>query len=126
VADILIVDDDVDLADLLEEALVDHGFHTRRAHNGAQGLAELEKAIPDAIVLDVEMPVLDGPALAMKMWLHDVGFEDVPIVLVSGAVGLRDIAAQVGTPYYLPKPYTLEAVTTLTDRAVAEHEAPKH
>jgi CheY-like chemotaxis protein len=124
--DVLIVDDDADLAELLEEVLVDHGIHTRRARNGEQGLEELAKHVPDAIVLDVEMPVLDGPAMAMKMWLHDRGLETVPIVLVSGAVGLREIAAKVGTPYYLGKPYTLEQVTELCDRALAEHVAPKH
>jgi len=125
-ADVLIVDDDLDLAELLEEVLADHGHHIRRARNGEQGLQELEQHVPDAIVLDVEMPVLDGPAMAMKMWLHDRGLENVPIVLVSGAVGLRDIAAQVGTPYFLGKPYSVEQVTELCDRALTEHVAPKH
>jgi CheY-like chemotaxis protein len=126
VSEVLIVDDDADLAELLEEVLVDHGIHTRRARNGEQGLQELQKHVPDAVVLDVEMPVLDGPAMAMRMWLNDRGLERVPIVLVSGAVGLPEIAAKVGTPYFLGKPYTLDQVCELCDRALAEHLAPQH
>lgn len=123
-SELLIVDDDSDLAELLEDALAAHGHHIVRAANGAQGLEALSTRIPDAIVLDVEMPELDGPAMALQMYLHDRGFEMVPIVLVSGVVGLPAVAARVGTPYFLSKPYTLEAVTRLCDKALAERVAP--
>ena len=123
-AELLIVDDDEDLAELLEEALVDRGHQIRRAGNGQEGLDELARQVPDAILLDVEMPELDGPAMALQMYLRDRGLEAIPIVLVSGIVGLRDIAARVGTPYFLEKPYTLEALTALCDRALAERVAP--
>jgi CheY-like chemotaxis protein len=123
-SELLIVDDDSDLADLLEDALVAEGHHIERAANGAQGLEKLAAHIPDAIVLDVEMPELDGPAMALEMYLHDRGLETVPIVLVSGIVGLPRLAARVGTPYFLSKPYTLEAVRKLCDKALAERVSP--
>ena len=123
-SELLIVDDDDDLADLLTDALEAHGHQTRRAVNGAQGLKALAKHIPDAIVLDVEMPELDGPAMAFEMYMHDRGLEAVPIVLVSGIVGLPAIARRVGTPYYLSKPYSLEAVTNLCDKALTERVPP--
>ena len=123
-SEVLIVDDDDDLVDLLVDALEAHGHHIRRAVNGAQGLKALAAHFPDAIVLDVEMPELDGPAMAFEMYMHDRGLEAIPIVLVSGVVGLPKIAARVGTPYYLSKPYSLEAVTKLTDRALAERVVP--
>lgn len=123
-SELLIVDDDDDLADVLSEALEAHGHHTRRAANGSQGLKALAAHFPDAIVLDVEMPELDGPAMAFEMYMHDRGLEAIPIVLVSGIVGLPKIAARVGTPYFLSKPYTLEAVTKLCDKALEERVSP--
>ena len=123
-AELLIVDDDADVADLLAEALADRGHEVRRADNGQQGMRELAKHMPDLIVLDVEMPELDGPAMAMRMYLNDRGLETIPIVLVSGVVDLRRIAARVGTPYFLGKPFSLEAVTKMCERALGERVAP--
>src|SRR4051794_37532238 len=123
-SELLIVDDDDDLSEILQEALEMHGHHARRAINGARGLKELQTHVPDAIVLDVEMPEVDGPAMALAMYMHDEGLENVPIVLVSGIVGLPAIAARVGTPYFLAKPYSLAALTALCDRALAERQTP--
>jgi DNA-binding NtrC family response regulator len=124
VAELLIVDDDTDLADLLAEVLTERGHRVRRASTGIEGLTELARQVPDLIVLDVEMPDLDGPAMAMRMYLTDRGLESVPIVLVSGIVDLRRVAARIGTPYFLGKPYSLEAVTRMCERALGERHTP--
>jgi len=124
-AELLIVDDDDDLATLLQEEMEARGHHIVRAANGNEGLRALEKHIPDAILLDVEMPELDGPAMAFEIYVHDRGLESIPIVLLSGIVGLPAIAAGVGTPYYLAKPYSLAAVTKLCDRALTERRRPE-
>ena len=123
-AKLLIVDDDSDLADLLEEALLERGHVIRRAHDGEQGLRDLAICLPDAVLLDVEMPVLDGPSMAYEMHVRDNGLESIPIVLMSGIVGLRRIAERVGTPYFLGKPYSLDAVLALCDRALRERIPP--
>jgi len=123
-ADILIVDDDIDLADLLEEALTDHGDHVHRAFDGVGGMRALANDVPDLVLLDVEMPVLDGPGMALEMFVHNCGLERIPIVLLSGVVDLQRVAATVGTPYYLGKPYSLRAVLALCERALAERMPP--
>ncbi len=101
-ADLLVVDDDRNLAEVVAEVLQNYGHVVRVAHNGEVGLARLGERMPDLVVLDVEMPILRGPGMAMALLLRDCGLELVPIVLVSGAVGLEAIAAEVGTPYSLP------------------------
>jgi DNA-binding response OmpR family regulator len=124
VAELLIVDDNVDLAELLAEGLRRGGHHVRIAANGEAGLAELACARPDAILLDVEMPILDGPGMACEILLRDAGLEKIPIALVSGMVDLPVVAARVGTPYYLGKPYSFAAIFALCERVLKERVPP--
>jgi CheY-like chemotaxis protein len=103
-ANVLIVDDDLDIADASKELLESAGHHIRIAHTGEEGLASLSAApLPDCVLLDVEMPVLNGPEMAHQMLLHDAGEEKIPILLVSGRDDLAAIAASMGTPYFLKK-----------------------
>lgn len=123
-ADLLIVDDDPDMGELLGEALARHGHQVRIARDGMDGLRELAIRMPDAVLLDVEMPMLDGPGMAYEMFVRNCGLENIPIILLSGVVDLEQVAARVGTPYFLSKPYALGAVRALCDRALAERTAP--
>jgi CheY-like chemotaxis protein len=83
-ADLLVVDDDDDIGDMLADILRELGHTVRVGRNGEQGLTLLEERLPDAVLLDVEMPALTGPQMAVRMFLHDVGQEEIPIVLQSG------------------------------------------
>jgi chemosensory pili system protein ChpA (sensor histidine kinase/response regulator) len=125
VAELLIVDDDSDVSWILAEILEAHGHRTRIAADGQEGLDRLMEHAPDAVVLDVEMPKLDGPAMAYRMIVHDAGLEKIPIVLVSGVEGLRALAERVGTPYYISKPFDTGAMVALVERAVTERTAPE-
>lgn len=124
--DLLIVDDDSDVSEILAEALLDEGYAVRRARDGQEGLEEVQRILPDLVLLDVEMPVLDGPAMAHAMLIHDLGAERVPIVLLSGIADFDRVVARVGTPYFLPKPYRLAEVLALITRALKERCFPKH
>jgi CheY-like chemotaxis protein len=83
-ADVLIVDDDADAAEALREVMTLEGHEVRVAYDGREGLAALATRIPDVVLLDVEMPVLDGPDMANEMLVHNLGLERLPIVLLSG------------------------------------------
>ncbi|MBS2032297.1 MAG: response regulator [Deltaproteobacteria bacterium] len=123
-ADLLIVDDDLDLAELLAEVLAQEGHEVRVAHDGEDGLARLTERRPDVVLLDVEMPQLDGPGMAYRMVVHDCGLEEIPIVLASGVADLREVASRVGTPYYLAKPFQLSALFRVLNLALEERRAP--
>jgi DNA-binding response OmpR family regulator len=125
-ADLLLVDDDPDIAETLSEFLRDQGHRVRVAANGAEGLRLLEEGYPDVVLLDVEMPVLDGPLMAHCMFVQDVGRERVPILFLSGVADLDHIAAHVGTPYYLPKPFSLDRLLLMLARALRERTAPTY
>ena len=123
-ASILIVDDDRDLAEMLGDLLREAGLDVRTAHDGQEGLKLIEEQLPDLVLLDVEMPCLGGPEMAYRMLVHDMGEEQVPIVLVSGVTDLFKVAELVGTPYYLGKPYDLDRISTLVSRALVERTPP--
>jgi FixJ family two-component response regulator len=126
-ANVLIVDDDLDIADASRELLESAGHRVRIGHSGKEGMASLSAAaLPDCLLLDVEMPVMNGPGMAHEMLLHDAGEEKIPIVLVSGRNDLPAVAARIGTPYFLAKGITNygEVLLKLLDRAILERRAP--
>jgi CheY-like chemotaxis protein len=123
-ADLLIVDDDRDVSELLADCLCDQGYEVRLAHDGQEGLDRVAEWVPDLVLLDVEMPVLTGPEMALMMFLRDRGQEKIPIVLMSGVLHLERVAAGVGTSYFLTKPYSLRDVCDLIGRALVERAAP--
>lgn len=126
-ANILIVDDDLDIADFSRELLESAGHRIRVGHNGEEGLVSLSTGpLPDCLLLDLDMPVLNGVGMAHEMLLHDAGEEKIPIVLVSGRNDLSTVAARMGTPYFIRKASDGygEALLKLVDRALLERRAP--
>jgi DNA-binding NtrC family response regulator len=125
VADILVVDDDADLAEVISDLLHDAGHTVRTAHDGEDGLRLIAERHPDLVLLDVEMPLLTGPEMSHRMLVHDLGEEDIPLILMSGVTNLFKVAELVGTPYFLPKPYDLTALTRLVDWVLIERHPPR-
>lgn len=124
-ADVLIVDDNEDIAECLKMLLTLEGHRVRLASNGEQGLLALDAGLPDLVILDVDMPLLDGPGMAYRMLIEDFGRESIPIILSSAEPRLSDIAARVGTLYYLEKPFDPAALIRLVTRALEERGAPR-
>ena len=86
-ADVLIIDDDLDSADALAELFRAEGHDVRVGYNGQDGLRLAQERIPQVALLDVEMPLLDGPGMAYEMLLRDMGLENIPVVFLSGVSG---------------------------------------
>jgi DNA-binding NtrC family response regulator len=124
VADLLVVDDDADVADMLADVLRDEGHVVRTARDGRQGLVRLAERLPDAVLLDVEMPLLTGPQMAVKMFLNDCGQEKIPVILQSGVRDLDAAAALVHTPYFLSKPFAIDDMLCILARALVERVPP--
>jgi CheY-like chemotaxis protein len=124
-SNVLIVDDDFDIVEGLTELLKGEGYGVHTARTGEEGLAVLRSAsLPDAILLDVDMPILGGPGMAHKMLLHDAGEERVPIVLVSARPDLPAIATEMGTPYSVGKPFDIGVLLSLLERAIHDRVPP--
>jgi FixJ family two-component response regulator len=126
-ANVLIVDDDRDTVAASTDLLESVGHRIQTGYNGEQGLKALDAGpLPDCVLLDVDMPVLNGPEMAHRMLLHDAGEERIPIVLVSGRDDLPTVAGRMGTPYFLRKASAEygETLLKILDRALRERRAP--
>ena len=104
---VLVADDDRAVREALERALQLHGYEVALASDGDTALAAVDSRTPDALVLDVMMPGLDG--LDVTRRLRRQG-NRVPILLLTArdAVGDRVEGLDAGADDYLPKPYDLE------------------
>ena len=104
---VLVADDDRAVREALERALQLEGFEVELAGDGDTTLAAVEKRTPDALVLDIMMPGLDG--LDVTRRLRRTG-NRVPILLLTArdAVGDRVEGLDAGADDYLPKPFALE------------------
>ena len=90
---VLVVDDSVDLRLLVAAILRKRGFTVHCAENGREALAALDGGGTDAIVLDLNMPVMDGLAF-LKVAREDPRYKDLPIVVFS-AYGEGEMVPQL-------------------------------
>jgi two-component system, OmpR family, response regulator MprA len=104
---VLVTDDDRAVREALERALQLAGYEVALASDGDSALAAIERRTPDAVVLDIMMPGLDG--LDVTRRLRREG-NRVPILLLTArdAVGDRVEGLDAGADDYLPKPFALE------------------
>lgn len=104
---ILVVDDDRPVRESLERALALHGYEVTLASDGMEALQAVQRAEPDAIVLDVMMPGVDGLALTRRLRQDAV---EVPILMLTAkdAVPDRVEGLDTGADDYLVKPFALE------------------
>lgn len=111
---ILVVDDFDDTRLLLRTWLQKKGFRVIEAENGNLAVAAAESSRPDLIIMDVEMPELDGLAATRKIRQLS-HFQDLPIVAVSayGADQYRDHAVAAGCDEYVSTPFDPEELERL-------------
>jgi CheY-like chemotaxis protein len=103
---ILVVDDFDDTRLLLRTWLERKGFRVIEAENGNQAVAQAESKRPDLIIMDLEMPELDGLAATRKI-RRMKELERVPVLAVSayGAEQFRDDALAAGCDEYVSTPF---------------------
>ena len=108
---ILIVEDNQADRTRLEKLLGDAGYLVSTAENGSQALAAVKRCRPDAILMDVNMPEMDGFA-ATRALRGDADTKDIPVVLVTSKDQKADRAwgQMLGAKGYVSKPYTDEAL----------------
>lgn len=122
--EVLIVDDEPGLAKILAIRMKAAGFETRTADGGKAGLDAAMAARPDAIVLDVRMPDMDGFEVQARL-KADPALRGVPVVFVSANVqdSARHAALAAGAAAYLTKPYDAREVVAVVAAAIAGTKA---
>jgi adenylate cyclase len=107
----MIVDDNENNRAILAARLGAHGYSTTEAGDGAESLAAVRKEAPDLILLDVEMPKMDGLEACRRLRSDpEVGF--IPIILITARADSKDVVAglEAGADEYLTKPIDQQAL----------------
>jgi PAS domain S-box-containing protein len=123
---LLVVDDEVTLTEWLRVALSRYGYEVREARNGVRALEQYQAQRPDLIVLDLQMPEMDGREFLRQLRASAHG-RQVPVIVLTGNRSLtqaeRDELAALGTRAVLSKPLNVESLVMEIEGYLA-HLAP--
>jgi len=111
---VLVVDDDPAVVRLLKLTLRGGGFDVTGASNGAEALEEIERHRPEAVVLDIEMPVMNGREFYARLRQRDA---KIPVVILS-AYNPRRVQLELGAQAYLSKPFEPDDLVDAVSRVV--------
>ena len=103
---VMVVDDSITMRKVTGRVLGRQGFEVMTAKDGLDALEQMEERVPDLMLLDIEMPRMDGYELATEM-KRNARLRQVPIVMITSRTGdkHRQRAFDLGVNRYLGKPY---------------------
>ncbi len=113
---ILIVDDDSAILAAERDLLTERGHRVVVAHDGAEAMRAIGADPPSVIVLDIQMPGVDGPAFALELRQH---LRHVPLVVLTSAPDPRHEADRCNAEAYLSKPFDTERLLATVRRFAA-------
>ena len=116
--DVLVVDDDAAIRDFLSEALALADIPCRTAVNGADALRLIAVAAPSVVLLDINMPVMDGVTFCATLDA-DGGRSGTAIVVMTAGSDARHYARQCRADAFLAKPFGLDALYAVVERHLA-------
>ncbi len=116
---ILVIDDDVSIGNLMQEALEQAGYLVRRAYSGTEAALLLAQQTPDLAILDLMLPGMTGEELLPRL-------RGVPVMVVSAKADLEDRVAllQEGAADYLVKPFALRELLARVEARLRETVNP--
>ena len=125
-AEILIVDDNVDIRNILNELISDHGFKTRIAANYNQALNEIDKKLPDVAILDVKLDKGDNDGIELLSHIKNKN-KDVPVIIISGHANIEMAVKSLkhGAFEFIEKPFDQERLMNFVNRAVENFNLKK-
>ncbi|SDT04139.1 chemosensory pili system protein ChpA (sensor histidine kinase/response regulator) [Halopseudomonas xinjiangensis] len=117
---VMVVDDSITVRKVTSRLLERHGMEVVTAKDGVEAIAKLQDIQPDIMLLDIEMPRMDGFEVATLV-RHDERLHDLPIVMITSRTGEkhRDRARGIGVNEYLGKPYQEGQLLEVIGRLVA-------
>ena len=114
---VLVVDDNVDAAEILGEALEMFGYEVTVCHDGPQALQIAARMHPDVGILDIGLPVMDGTELARRL-KQDPQHAGLRLIAATGYGQDRDraLTSEAGFEHHVVKPLSLDELVRLIGR----------
>jgi CheY-like chemotaxis protein len=121
-ATVLVVDDSADTRAVLRRTLVRCGYRVVEAADGRQAVERALRECPDLILMDLNMPVMDGLAATERIRGLRKSCGDVAIVAVTAfdTYGMKEAALEAGCDAYLLKPLALDELESVVERLLSE------
>ena len=113
---ILIIDDEINLRETIAEMLTYLGYEIYLSNDGKDGLEKVKSVLPNLIICDIMMPVLDGYGF---MEQHRVSeYHEIPVLFLSAKVEPKDKEKGIalGVKDYITKPFAFKDLKTIIDR----------
>lgn len=115
---VLIVEDDDGIRSFVTAVLEDAGYEVMEAANGVEALQHIEQQSPEAILLDMKMPVMDGWTFAARYRAKSE--QRAPIIVMTAAHDARARAHEVDATDVLGKPFDITDLLTTVARVLRE------
>jgi CheY-like chemotaxis protein len=122
-AKILVADDEAPILDLVRQTLAGHTVVT--AANGKDALARIRSEMPDLIVLDIDMPGMDGLAVCKAVKL-DPNLRRIPVLMLTGhsAFGATEDSFSVRADDYISKPFSTRILAARINELLKKKQPP--
>src|SRR3990172_6896224 len=117
---ILIIDDDPTFLNMISDFLNSAGFRSLQAVNGLDGLKQLDSDNPHLVILDINMPKLDGMQTCRLIRANEK-YRSVPVLMLTGRGDINDMieARKMGADDYLVKPFESQTLLEKLERLLA-------
>ncbi len=104
---ILIIEDDISIRELLEEIFEFEGYAVDASVNGSEGIKSLHTNIPDVILMDVMMPIMDGYEFRLEQ-LKNPHWKSIPVIAMSAQQQKDEKLESYGITHFISKPLELD------------------
>ncbi len=119
---ILVVEDDIEIANLLEFCLVKQGFEVSVSHDGESGLKIVQEHLPDLVLLDLNLPGMSGEEICREIkHSYDHALRNIPIMIITGKASDVDcvVGKVLGATLYLTKPFEIQELINKVNNLLA-------
>ncbi|MBA3539020.1 MAG: response regulator [Deltaproteobacteria bacterium] len=117
-ARVLVIDDEPDVVRLIVKVLSGRGHVVQIARDGASALSRVKHEPPDVILLDSDLPKIDGAEVCRRIKVDD-NTSDIPIVMMTSSyIDIYDVATEQGPDAFIVRPFVREVLANVVERVL--------